>query len=382
MPNSSRNTAPQRERAHEQKLLVHAIVFVALCCASAAWAGKTRNVILVIADGVRWQEVFTGADPTLLNGEAGGSWTSAAELKAKYWDEDPVVRRGKLFPFLWATVATQGQIYGNQHKGSVARVTNAMFFSYPGYNEMVSGAADPRLDSNEYGPNPNVTVFEWLNTRPGFAGKVEVFGTWATFADIFNGARSRLSIRSGATLIDANDRSAHGVLLNELYQTTTRLEGSDPFDSFLHVVVRDHLRAHHPRVLFIGYGDTDTWQHMGRYDAFLETAHSFDEYLADLWRQVQSTAHYKDKTTLIVSTDHGRGSGPIQWRDHGVDQKGSDGIWIAVIGPDTPPLGERHDSPDVSQAQIAATLAALVGEDFQSFNPKAAPPLRDVLGAP
>ena len=96
-------------------------------------------------------------------------------------------------------------------------------------------------------------------------------------------------------------------------------------------------------MLFIGYGDTDTWQHMGRYDAFLETAHSFDGYLADLWRQVQSTAHYKDKTTLIVSTDHGRGSGPIQWRDHGVDQKGSDAIWIAVIGPDTQPLGERHD---------------------------------------
>ena len=79
------------------KPLVRAIACVALCCASAAWAGKTRNVILVIADGVRWQEVFTGADPTLLNGEAGGSWTSAEELKAKYWDDDPVVRRASCF---------------------------------------------------------------------------------------------------------------------------------------------------------------------------------------------------------------------------------------------------------------------------------------------
>ena len=226
-----------------------------------------------------------------------------------------------------------------------------------------------------------MTVFDGSTHGRALPARSRSSATWATFADIFNGARSRLPIRSGATLIDANDRSAHGVLLNELYRTTTRIEGDDPYDSFLHVVVRDHLRAHRPRVLFIGYGDTDTWQHMGRYDAFLETAHSFDEYLADLWRQVQSTAHYKDKTTLIVSTDHGRGSGPIQWRDHGVDQKGSDGIWIAVIGPDTQPLGERQTSPDVSQAQIAATLAALVGEDFQSFNPKAAPPLRDVLWA-
>jgi hypothetical protein len=364
------------------KPLTLVVACAALCCASAAWAGKTRNVILVIADGVRWQEVFTGVDPTLLNGDAGGSWTSAEELKRKYWDEDPEVRRRKLFPFLWETVATHGQIYGNQNKGSVARVTNTMFFSYPGYNEMASGAADARINSNDYGPNPNVTVFEWLNTRPGFAGNVAIFGTWATFADIFNGARSHLPIRSGATLVDANDRSARGELLSELYRTTTRLEGTDPYDSFLHIVVRDHLRTHHPRVMFIGYGDTDTWQHMGRYDAFLETAHSFDAYLADLWRQIQSTAGYKDKTTLIVSTDHGRGGGLTQWRDHGVDQKGSDGIWIAIVGPDTPPLGERHASPEVNQAQIAATLAALVGEDFQTFNPRAAPPLREVLGAP
>ena len=352
--------------------LIRAIACVALCSAPAVWAGDTRNVILVIADGVRWQEVFTGADPTLLNDK----------LKKKYWDEDPEVRRRKLFPFLWETVAARGQIYGNQHKGSVARVTNTHWFSYPGYNEMASGVADPRIDSNEYGPNPNVTVFEWLNTRPGFAGKVEIFGTWATFADIFNGARSRLPIRSGATLVDAKDRSAQGLLLNELYRTTTRIEGDDPYDSFLHIVVRERLRAHHPRVLFVGYGDTDTWQHMGRYDAFLETAHSFDEYLADLWRQVQSTARYKDQTTLIVSTDHGRGSGPTQWRDHGVDQKGSDAIWIAVIGPDTQPLGERQTSEAVTQSQIASTIAALVGEDFQASNPKAAPPLRDVLGAP
>jgi hypothetical protein len=359
-----------------------AIVCAMLSCTSAAWAGKTRNVILVIADGVRWQEVFTGADPTLLNDQAGGSWTSADELKKKYWDDDPDVRRQKLFPFLWGTVATRGQIYGNRNKGSVAQVTNTMWFSYPGYNEMSTGVADPRIDSNEYGPNPNVTVFEWLNTKPAFTGKVEIFATWATFADIFNGARSKLPIRAGATLVDARDSSPRGALLNELYRTTTRLEGTDPYDSFLHVAVRDHLRAHRPRVMFIGYGDTDTWQHMGRYDNFLETAHSFDAYIAELWDQLQSTPGYKDRTTLIISTDHGRGNGPTEWRDHGVEQKGSDAIWIAVIGPDTPALGERRDVPLVTQSQIAATLAALVREDFQTFNSGAAPPLREVLGTP
>jgi hypothetical protein len=352
-----------------------------ILCASTAWAGKTKNVVLVIADGVRWQEVFTGADPTLLNDKEGGSWEGADKLRAKYWHDDPEARRRKLFPFLWETIATHGQIYGNQNLGSIARVTNTMWFSYPGYNEMSTGLADPRIDSNEYGPNPNVSVFEWLNTRPGFSGKVGIFATWATFADIFNGARSKLPIRSGATLVDANDRSPRGALLTELYRTTTRLEVDDPYDSFVHVVVRDHLRKHRPRVVFIGYGDTDTFQHMGRYDSFLETAHSFDGYLADLWRQLQSTPGYKDQTTLIVSTDHGRGSGPQDWTEHGADKKGSGDIWIAVLGPDTPALGERRNVPEVTQAQIAATLAAFVGEDLLSVRPQAAPPLSEVLGA-
>ena len=354
------------------------IALAGLSCTSAAWAGKTQNVILVIADGVRWQEVFTGADPTLLT-DAGGNWTAADELKHKYWNDDPRVRRRLLFPFLWDTVATQGQLFGNQPAGSVASVTNKFWFSYPGYNEMATGAADARIDSNEYGLNPNVTVFEWLNTKPGFAGKVDIFGTWAAFADIFNGKRSGLPIRAGSSLVDANDKSPQGELLNELYNTTTRLEGSDPFDSFLHVAVREHLRTHKPRVMFIGYGDTDTWQHMGRYDNFLETAHSFDGFMAELWRQIQSSEDYRDRTTLIISTDHGRGSGPEEWKDHGTGQKGSNNIWIAVIGPDTAPLGERHAVAPVTQSQIAATIAELVGEDYRAFNRAAAPSLLEAM---
>ena len=29
--------------------------------------GKTRNVVLIVSDGLRWQEVFTGAEEDLLN---------------------------------------------------------------------------------------------------------------------------------------------------------------------------------------------------------------------------------------------------------------------------------------------------------------------------
>lgn len=353
-------------------------------CAAGTYAAVPQirsqpTVVLIVADGVRWQEVFSGADPTLLNGEAGGSWTPEPELRAKYWRAEPAERRAALFPFLWGTVAREGQLYGNQLRGSKAQVTNPMWFSYPGYNEMSTGVADPHIDRNEYGPNPNVTVFEWLNGQPGLKGQVEIFGTWSVFHDIFNEQRSHLPVHSGATLVPPSDGSARGALFRELYETTTRLEGEDPYDAFLHVALRDHLKGHHPRVLFVGFGDTDNFAHSGHYDLVLEAAHHFDEFVASLWQQMQADPRYRNNTTFIITTDHGRGSGLEQWKEHGKEQPGSENVWIGVLGPHTPALGERHDVATVTQAQIAATVAAAVGHDYARARPDAARPLTDAL---
>jgi len=354
------------------------LTFIGLC-GSVAFARQTQNVVLIVCDGLRWQEVFSGADPSLMNETAGGSWTPAATLRQAYGGDDPVKRRERLFPFLWSTVASRGQLFGNEEIGSIAHVANGMWFSYPGYNEMASGMDDPAITSNGFGANPNVTVFEWLNSMPPFHGKVEIFGTWGAFHRIFNGQRSGLAIRAGGTLVDAADHSPRGALMSELYRTSTPLEDDNPTDAMLHVVLREHLARHHPRVLFVGYGDTDLWQHMGRYDAFLDTAHAFDRFVSDLWNQLQSIPAYKDTTTFIITADHGRGSGPIDWKDHGVKQAGSDRTWIGVMGPDTPALGERRNVPEVIQAQIAATVAAFLGENFAAYKPGAAPPLPDVI---
>jgi Metalloenzyme superfamily len=357
------------------------VALLGMSVASAALAGKTRNVVLIISDGLRPEEMFTGVEEDLLNEKNGGNWTPEAELRTRYWDPDPKVRRMLLFPFIWSTIATKGQLLGNAQMGSQAQVANGLAFSYPGYNEMSTGIPDPRINSNEFGPNPNQTVFEWLSHRPGFGGKVDIFGTWNTFHDIFNESRSHLPIRAGVNLVDAADHSPRGQLLAELYKTTTLLEDKDPPDSFLTISVLDHLKTHRPRVMFVGYGDTDSWAHQGRYDLVVDTAHHFDAAVAALWNRMQSLPEYKDKTTFIITADHGRGHGLVEWREHGIEEKGSENIWMAIIGPDTPPLGERHNVTSVTQSQIAATIAALLGEDYQKAEPRAAKPLLDVLAS-
>jgi hypothetical protein len=341
---------------------------------------RTRNVVLIVSDGLRWQEIFTGADPTLLNESHGGIWDKEQDLRREFWRDDPLERRRALFPFLWNTVAVRGQIFGNQAQGSVARVTNGLAFSYPGYNEMLTGHPDPKIDSNEFGPNPNISVLEWLNTLPELHGKVSVFATWAVFKDIFNVARSHLPLQVGWDPPYQGELSERQALLNRLYQTTTRLDDEDVYNAFQQVPLLDSFAKQQPQVLFVGYGETDNWAHAGRYDLVLHSAHLFDRFVGELWERLQALPAYRDRTTFIITTDHGRGSGPTEWKEHGIEQKGSENIWIAVLGPDTPSLGERRHIDEVHQAQIAATVAALLGKDFRQAVPAAAPPISAVLG--
>jgi hypothetical protein len=345
-----------------------------------ALAGTTRNVVLIVSDGLRWQEIFTGADPALLNEKAGGSWLAEADLRKRYWREDADTRRALLFPFLWGTVAKQGQIFGNQLKGSVAHVTNGKAFSYPGYNEMTTGYPNDAIDSNEFGPNPNATVFEWLNNMGEFHSRVGVYGTWDAYQRIFNKGRSGLVIQTGWTLPQKPHESPRDALLRELYATTTRFDEEDVANSLLQIPLLDYVRESHPRVLFVGYGETDNWGHQGRYDLVLDSAHRMDHLVQQLWDTMQAMPEYRGTTTFIITTDHGRGSGLTEWKEHGVEEKGSENIWIAVLGPDTAPLGERTHIAPVTQAQIAATVAAFVGKDYRHDVPKAAVPIAGVLG--
>ncbi|MGA8706997.1 MAG: alkaline phosphatase family protein [Steroidobacteraceae bacterium] len=361
--------------------LVALLAFQSLAHAQAATPLKTRNVVLIVSDGLRWQEIFTGADPLLLNEQNGGIWDKEVDLRRDFWRDSAEERRRALFPFLWGTVAIHGQLFGNRTKGSDAHVTNGMAFSYPGYNEMLSGHPDSRIDSNEFGPNPNTTVFEWLNGLPELHGQVGVYATWVTFKDIFNVARSHLPLHVGWDAPYAGKLTPREELMNRLYRTTTRFDDEDVYDSFMQVGLLDSLRTQHPRVLFVGYGETDNWAHQGRYDLVLHAAHDFDHFVEELWNTMQAIPDYRNSTTFIITCDHGRGSGTEQWKEHGVEEPGSENVWIAVMGPDTPALGERTQTAAVTQSQIAATLAALIGKDYPRAEPAAAAPIADVLGA-
>ena len=338
---------------------------------------KTRNVILVMADGLRWQELFRGADPALMNKEHGNVGDLDA-VRKEFWRDNPTERRAALMPFMWSVIAREGQLYGNVDAGSVARVTNGKNFSFPGYNETLAGFADDRINSNDKIPNPNRTVFEWLHGKPEFKGRVAAFGSWDVFPWIFNRERCGFPVNAGYEPVSGPRLSGETKLINRIMMETPRMWGNVRYDSLTFYAALDHLKTQRPRLLYISLGETDEFGHEGHYDRMLYSARTFDGFLKTLWETLQAMPEYRNKTTLLVTTDHGRGEAPTEWRHHG-GIAGTDRTWIAAMGPDTPPLGERKNVETVTADRIAATLAAFLGHDYNAAEPKAGKPIAAVI---
>lgn len=344
--------------------------------AAASAAPPCENVVLVTTDGLRWQELFVGAEEGLIDPEHGGV-AEPRLLRQKYWADDPRTRRERLMPFFWRTLAREGQVVGNPDRGSVVRCANGRYFSYPGYSELLCGFSDPSIDSNDKIPNPSASVLEWLNGQPEFAGRVAAFASWDVFPSILNVGRSGIYVNAGWQPLEAFHPSQQREIAqwNRAAGELPRMWEGVRYDLFTFRGAMAYLEAKQPRVLYLALGETDDWCHEGEYDLYLDAARRVDGYLEELWKFLQGSPRYAGKTALLITTDHGRGSGPVGWKSHGAEHPGSDLIWIAGLGPGIPPRGERAELT-ASQGQVASTLAALAGRDYCRDEPRAAPPIR------
>jgi hypothetical protein len=265
--------------------------------------------------------------------------------------------------FLWNVVAKECQLLGNHAQQSVVRVTNRKNFSYPGYSEVLCGFADDRIDSNDKNLNPNITVLEWLHNKPEFKGKIAAATSWDVFPYIINAPRSGIPVNGGAAALTGVEETPEVKLLNRLSIETPLFDETTRPDALTFHAARILIEQKKPRVLFVSFDETDTQAHYGRYDRVLGSAHKADAFIRELWETVQQIPEYRGKTTLLITTDHGRGDPPVAWKNHDAKTAGSEFIWLGVLGPDTPALGERAEVA-FGQNQIAATIAAVLGYDY------------------
>jgi hypothetical protein len=321
-----------------------------------------ENLIIITTDGFRWQELFTGADSLLINHD--GFTPDKETIKALYWAGTPHERRKKLMPFFWNVISAKGQLYGNRAFGNKINTANPYTISYPGYNEILTGNIDPGVSSNRKQHNPNINVLEYLNSRPSFNGKVAAFTSWDVFPYIFNVKRNGLPVNSGYTNMEGDFLSPEQSVINQVQSGDIIEKKNTRFDELTFLTAKEYIRKHHPKVLFLGLGETDEFAHDGRYDLYLNQAAKFDQMVAELWHFLQTTPGYKNNTTMLITTDHGRGKKAGTWDSHGQFINGSSQAWFAVLGPGIKPAGEIKEKQQFYQQQLAQTIAGLLGEDF------------------
>jgi hypothetical protein len=336
--------------------------------AAAQPTARTKHLFIITLDGFRWQEVFTGADPRLIGNTEYVRDTALS--KQLYWDSSAEARRQKLLPFIWGTIARQGRLYGNRLLGNKVNVKNFYKISYPGYNEIFTGRTDAISSPNLAIPNKNVNVLEYLNNTAEYHGKVAVFTSWNVFPYILNEQRSGLPVNSGYEPLEEKGDNTAGLIDSVM---TTMTPSKTRHDQLTYLTAREYITLHHPSVLFLGFGETDELAHQGRYDLYLQQAADIDRMIADLWYMIQTDPYYKDSTTLLITTDHGRGWKPNKWCTHGFWAEGSGDIWMAVLGPDIQPEGELRMHAQIYQKQMAATIARLLGDPAGPGHPPGQP---------
>lgn len=268
-------------------------------------------------------------------------------------------------PFFWNVIAEKGQLYGNRNYGNKVDAANLYRLSYPGYNEILTGETDIRISSNSKQNNPNVNVLEYLDSRPGLQGKVAVFSSWDVFPFILNTSRSGLPVNSGYDEMKES-HSGEQQLINAVQRDGVLEKTATRHDQLTFLTAREYISKHHPRVVFLSLGETDEFAHQGRYDLYLQQASQVDQMIAALWQLVQTTPGYKDKTTFLITTDHGRGKKPGRWRSHGELISGSSQAWFAIMGPGISPAGEVREDQQQYLQQMASTIAGVLGEKFNS----------------
>jgi Metalloenzyme superfamily len=313
------------------------------------------NLIIITTDGFRWQEMFNGIDTAIANNPKFNEEDSLGIYK-KY-SQSPIM------PFVSNYMAKNGQVWGNRNYSNNLAVHNPYWFSYPGYSELFCGYVDDSVNSNGHPNNPNTTLLDFLQKQPTYKNRIAAFGAWYAFDRILNEPRAVYPIFNAFDKY-VNTKSSIANTINKLNKEAYKpWDDEECLDVFTHNMALDYLKTQQPKVLYIGYGETDEWAHAGKYKAYLNAARQVDNYIKEIWDYVQSNPFYKNNTILLVTTDHGRGLGE-EWTSHKSKIAFSNQTWFAIMGKGVKATGMQKQSATYYQKQLAQTVAHLMGLKF------------------
>jgi hypothetical protein len=317
-------------------------------------------VVLVVLDGVRWQEVFAGADRALAS-ERGMNPLAWASPRA-------------LMPNLQRLLDTRAIALGAPGHGAPVAATGPQYISMPGYLEIFAGHADPACETNDCVRPVGHTIVDDVIESSG-ADDVAVVSSWPSIARAASAAPSRLVVSAGRKRVERGD------VLRADEETAAQLDrggrakafpgdGDYRPDAVTARVALRVLATEHPRFLFVGLGDADEYGHRNDYHGYLAAVHASDAFLGDLFATLDQMGARGRHTTVLVTADHGRA---YDFKDHGGRYPESGRVWLVAAGGDVQGHGLVAASRRHTLSDLAPTVRALLGIDGEGE------PIREVV---
>ena len=147
-------------------------------------------------------------------------------------------------------------------------------------------------------------------------------------------------------------------------------------DDEIVAALKERMATQKPKMIYAILPHVDSAGHMGDYKTYCDTIKNADSLIWDVWNTVQSDPFYKDKTTLVVTTDHGRHTTGVKdgFVSHGDTCEGCRHVYALMVGPDIK-KGYEYKT-ECYQTDLAPTIGQLMGFATPAADGK---PLMDAL---
>jgi hypothetical protein len=314
-------------------------------------ATPASAVVLVVLDGVRWQEIFEGVDPNL--------------ARRQGLPHEEVVDANALMPILHEVLIAHGVALGAPGHGPAMRATGPNYVSLPGYTEILTGRTATHCQDNACPETREATLPDELAPLlpADEAAGSAVIASWESLDRAASSGGGNVVVSAGRHHGRGLERMRGDEEERALLDEASRAEsapGAGDFrpDRFTADIALHYLATRAPRFLFLGLGEPDEYAHQDNYRGYLDALRAADRSLGRLVDTLEGMGERGRMTSVFVTTDHGRSNA---FRDHGGFAPESGRVWLVATGAGIPERGlVRSDEPH-RLADIAPTMRALLG---------------------
>lgn len=243
---------------------------------------KTENVLILIMDGPRYSE--TWGDPT-----------------------------HQYIPRMANDMAQHGIIY-TQFRN------NGPTYTCSGHTSLTTGIYQNLNNSGKVLPR-NPSIFQYWRKQTGKAkNSVYVISSKDKLEVLANCKNKKWKDQ----YLPASDCGVNGLESGYRSDKVT-------FDSCMIALKRDR-----PNLALVNFRLPDSWGHAGNWEKYLTSITLNDELIYKIFDFVRTDPHYKDKTTIFVTNDHGRHLDGVKdgFVSHGDNCEGCRHINCFAYGPD------------------------------------------------